>query len=369
MDLKADNRIVMTLDAGGTNFVFNAMRGGDEIFEPHRIKAKSGTLDEVLQKIISGFRNVKDALDEKPVAISFCFPGPADYPNGVIGDLENLPTFRGGVALKAMLEDAFGIPVFINNDGDLFAYGEAIGGILPEINAKLEAAGNPKRYRNLFGVTFGTGFGGGIVSNGQLFIGDNSAGGEVNRMRNRLYPGTSAEDSTAIRGVRRVYAREAGIAFDESPNPKEIQDILLGSFKGNLEAARKAWEEMAIVAGDTLANAITLIDGIIVIGGGLSGAYQVFLQKITDEMNASFTSLDGHQVPRLEITALNLENPAELEKFLLNESVPIKVPFSNKTVNYDPSRYIGVGVSRLGTSKAVSIGAYAFALAELERGR
>lgn len=367
MDLKSDSRIVMTLDAGGTNFVFNAVRGGDEMFEPHRIKAKANSLEEVLIKIINGFDNVKGALDEKPVAISFCFPGPADYPRGIIGDLENLPAFRGGVALKDMLEDKFGIPVFINNDGDLFAYGEAIGGILPEINAKLEAAGNPKRYHNLFGVTFGTGFGGGIVSNGQLFIGDNSAGGEVNRIRNKLYPSTSAEDSTAIRGVRRVYAREAGIPFEDSPNPKEIQDMILGTLEGNRIAALKAWEEMAIVAGDTLANAITLIDGVIVIGGGLSGAYQVFLQKLVDEMNASFHSISGHELPRLEITAMNLENPSELDKFLENQSREIKVPFSKKVVNYNPSRYIGVGVTRLGTSKAVSVGAYAYALSELEK--
>jgi glucokinase len=205
------------------------------------------------------------------------------------------------------------------------------------------------------------------VSNGQLYIGDNSAGGEVNRMRNRLYPTTSAEDSTAIRGVRRVYSREAGVPFDSAPNPKEIQDILLGTHEGNRDAALKAWAEMAIVAGDTLANAITLLDGIIVIGGGLAGAYQVFLQTLVDEMNAAFQSLDGHTVPRLEITALNLENPAELEKFLVNESIQIKVPFSDKTVTYDPSRYIGVGISRLGTSRAVSVGAYAYALAELER--
>lgn len=365
MDLKSDQRVVMTLDAGGTNFVFNAVRGGEEMFEPFRIKAKGDTLEEVLKKIITGFSNVKSALDEKPVAISFCFPGPADYPRGIIGDLENLPTFRGGVPLKDMLEEKFGIPVFINNDGDLFAYGEAIGGLLPEINAKLEETGNPKRYNNLFGVTFGTGFGGGIVNNGRLFIGDNSAGGEVNRMRNRLYLSTSAEDSTAIRGVRRVYAREAGISLEDAPNPKDIQDIVLGTTDGNLDAALKAWEEMAIVAGDTLANAITLIDGIIVIGGGLAGAYKVFLQKLVDEMNASFSSLDGHDLPRLEITVLNLENPSEMSRFLENKSLEIKVPFSNKVVNYNPSRYIGVGVSRMGTSKAVSVGAYAYALAEL----
>jgi glucokinase len=186
-------------------------------------------------------------------------------------------------------------------------------------------------------------------------------------MRNRLYPSTSAEDSTAIRGVRRVYAREAGIPFEEAPNPKEIQDILLGTFEGNAEAARKAWDEMAIVAGDTLANAITLIDGIIVIGGGLSGAYQVFLQKLVDEMNASFQSLDGHQVPRLEISVLNLENPKELAVFLENQSIEIKVPFSKKVIHYHPKPYVGVGISRLGTSKAVSVGAYAYALSELSK--
>jgi glucokinase len=257
--------------------------------------------------------------------------------------------------------------VYINNDGDLFAFGEAIGGLLPEINAKLTAAGNPKRYANLFGATFGTGFGGGIVSHGQIFSGDNSAGGEVNRMRNKLYPSTSAEDSTAIRGIRRVYARESGISFEEAPNPKEIQEIASGNREGNRRAALIAWEEMAIVAGDTLANAITLIDGIIVIGGGLAGAYEVFMQKLVDEMNASFKSLDGHTLPRLEITALNLENPKELAMFLENKSVEIKVPFTNKTVIYNPTRYIGVGVSRLGTSKAVSVGAYAYALSELAK--
>ncbi|MFO7613742.1 MAG: ROK family protein [Bacteroidales bacterium] len=365
MDLKADTRTVMTLDAGGTNFVFNAVRGGVELFEPYRIKARAATLEEVLTKIIKGFEDIRGALDDKPVAISFCFPGPADYPRGIIGDLENLPVFRGGVPLKDMLEDRLKIPVFINNDGDLFTYGEAIGGILPEINAKLEEAGNPKRYNNLFGATFGTGFGGGIVSNGMLFIGDNSAGGEVNRMRNRLYSGTSAEDSTAIRGIVRVYAREAGISADKAPNPKDIQDIALGLAEGNRQAALKAWEEFAIVAGDTLANAITLIDGLIVIGGGLSGAWNVYIQKLVDEMNASYQSLSGHSFPRLEITALNLENPDELAMFLENKTLEIKVPFSERTVFYNPTRYVGVGVTRLGTSKAVSVGAYAFALAEM----
>jgi glucokinase len=122
------------------------------------------------------------------VAISFAFPGPADYANGIIDNSNNLPAFQGGVPLKSILEEEFGLPVYINNDGDLFAYGEALGGILPEINAQLEASGSPKRYKNLFGFTLGTGFGGGFVSNGQLITGDNVTAAEVWLFSNRHHP-------------------------------------------------------------------------------------------------------------------------------------------------------------------------------------
>ncbi len=367
MDFKTDDRIVLTLDAGGTNFVFNAVRGGEEILEPHRLKAKGKNLQFILERIIEGFRDTISLLSGKPAAISFCFPGPADYPKGIIGDLANLEVFRGGVALKDMLEDQFGIPVFINNDGNLFTYGEAIAGLLPEINDRLESNQNPKRYHNLFGATFGTGFGGGIVTDGQLFIGDNSTGGEINRMRNKLYPDTSAEESVSIRGVRRVYAREAGLSYENSPNPRLIYEIAEGSQPGNKKAALLAYEEFAIVAGDALANAMTLIDGLVVIGGGLANAHPLILQKMVDEMNNHFKTIDGGRLDRMEVRALNLENEHELREFLRSGGRQIKVPFSDKVTTYNPSRCIGVGVSRLETSLAVSIGAYVFALKQLDK--
>lgn len=96
------------------------------------------------------------------MAISFAFPGPADYKRGIIGELINLPSFKGGVALGPMLEEIFGLPTYINNDGDLFAYGEAIGGFLPRLNNDLKKNNIAKQYSNLFGITLGTGFGGGL---------------------------------------------------------------------------------------------------------------------------------------------------------------------------------------------------------------
>ncbi|MDT8393045.1 MAG: ROK family protein [Bacteroidales bacterium] len=365
MDYKNDSRIVLGLDAGGTNLDFFAIKGGELITEGIRYPAAADKLEDILQRIVQGFEEVLDKAGGKAAAISFCFPGPADYENGIIGDLENMPLFRGGVPLKSMLEDHFGIPVYINNDGDLFTYGEALAGLLPEVNAKLQLSGNPKRYHNLLGVTFGTGFGGGMVLNGELFRGDNSAGFEINRMRNKLYPETSAEDSVTIRAIKRVYAREANIHAAKIPEPDEIYKIATGHTKGNIHAAKTAFDELAEVAGDTLANAVTLTDSLIVIGGGLSGAAAVFMPKLVEEMNTAFTGLNGDKLSRLEIEAFNLEDEKGFAGFGKNTSTRVSVPFSDREVGYDPVKKIGVGLSRLGTSHAVAIGAYTYALNEL----
>ena len=363
--MKYPNDVIFILDAGGTGFKFSVMHNAHEIIEPFTIPSAAPTLEEVLQKIIDGFKMCEEKCESKASAISFCFPGPADYPNGIIGDLENLPTFRGGVPLKQMLENIFQVPVYINNDGDLFAYGEALGGLLPEVNQLLEQQGNPKRYKNLLGVTLGTGFGGGIVLDRVLLNGDNSAGGEINRFRNPLYPNTSAEDSISIRGIRRVFARESGIPFDQAPEPFEIYQIAMGIKEGNKEAAQKAWDEMATVLADVLANAVSLTDGIIVIGGGLSGAWPVFMPKLIEKMNEAFTDLNGHQVSRMETVAINLMDPGEMIRFTSKSGMMVKVPFSDQEVWYDPNKRVGIAVTKLGTSSAVAIGAYAYAIHQL----
>jgi glucokinase len=366
MNYNTDPRIVLTLDAGGTNLVFSAVRSAQEIVDTITLPSKANSLEDILKTIIKGFQLVQSKLGAKASAICFAFPGPADYENGIIGDLQNLPFFRDGVALGPMLEEQFGIPVFILNDGDLFAYGEAMFGLLPDINAKLRAAGNPKQYRNLFGVTFGTGFGGGIVTRDGILFGDNSAGGEINRSRNRTYKNWDAEESVSIRGLKREYASQCGLNIASVPEPKEIFGIGTGQKPGNKEAAVKAFEAFAIDAADAIANAMTLLDGLVVIGGGLSGAYPLFLPKLVEEMNIPYATMSGHPLPRLEVAVYNLEDRDELKKFLLSGSGRIQVPFSETTVQYDPGKKIGVGISRLGTSGAVSLGAYAFALSKLK---
>lgn len=365
MQVFSDSRVVMTLDAGGTSFRFSAMRAGKFVTPPVSVPSNATNLDRCLAGIVEGFTQAKTKCPAQPCAISFAFPGPADYPAGIIGDLPNLPAFRGGIALGPMLQEKFGIPVFINNDGDLFVYGEAIGGLLPHINGLLEKAGSPKRFKNLFGVTLGTGFGGGIVRDGKLFIGDNSMAGEVWLLRNKLQPAMNAEEGCCIRAVRRVYAEKSGIPFEQAPEPKVICEIGTGKVDGNRAAAAEAFRRLGECAGDAIANALTLIDGLAVIGGGVSGAWPLFMPALIAELNSTYTAPNGNQFRRLASKAFNLEDATQLEIFLKGDAKEIAVPESVRKIRYDPLQRVGVGMSRLGTTEAISIGAYAFALEQL----
>jgi glucokinase len=366
MKTTSDQRIVMTLDAGGTNFRFTAMRGAKPVTETVAMPANGDNLDRCLANIVEGFSRIKQQCPKPPAAISFAFPGPADYPNGIIGDLGNLPGFRGGVALGPMLEKEFGIPTFINNDGDLFVYGEAIAGFLPYVNGLLKQAGSPKRYKNLFGVTLGTGFGGGIVRDGELFLGDNSMAGEVWLLRNKLAPQTNAEEGASIRAVRRAFAAKAGIPLDQAPEPKVIFDIGQGTQPGNRKAALEAFRLLGEVVGDAMAQALNLVDGLAVIGGGISGSWPLFLPALVDELNSTYIAPNGGQFRRLVQVALNLEDTGQRKKFLKGATREITVPGAKRKLKYDPLARLGVGISRLGTSEAVAIGACAFALRELD---
>lgn len=366
-NIKNDTRVVLTLDAGGTNMVFGAMKGGEDIVEHVSLPSNSDDLDRCLQTMVDGFNRVVKSLNgEKPAAISFAFPGPADYPNGIIGGyLPNFPSFRDGVALGPFLEEQFGVPVFINNDGDLYAYGEALGGVLPELNKKLKEVGSAKRYKNLIGYTFGTGFGVGTVLDGVLNRGDNSCC-ETFCLEHSKMPGYIVEDGVSVRAIKRVYGEVSGNK-DHGLEPFDIAQIIAGKQEGDKEAALAAFNELGEVSGAAMATAVTLIDGIVVIGGGIMHSHDYIMPGILKSMRSKIKTLSGDTINKVQMEVYDLDNPEEFAEFAKGNARKIKVYGSDKEVVYDPQKRIGVTYSKIGASKAISLGAYTFALNELDK--
>lgn len=414
-----DNRIVVTLDAGGTNFVFGAMQGNKQIVNPITTPSNSHDLDLCLKTLAHGFANIIESLDNPPVAISFAFPGPADYPAGIIGGyLPNFPSFRDGVALGPYLEEKFGIPVFINNDADLFAYGEAMAGALPHINEMLEKEGGTKRFSNLLAYTWGTGFGFGFASAGKLHIGDNSCT-ETFCLPLRNHPDIIAEEGISARAIVREYLNAGGedlsalrkyfhqtgakafiqpdgsLLTDENfeLTPATIFNIAEGVGPGggetggaeigaastrtagtpgpntriarNRSAAIRSFQHFGEAAGDAIATAATLIDGLIVIGGGITAARKYIMPSLLSVMREKMHTFGGDSLGRLQFSVYDLDNPQEFKQFVKGAPKEIAVYGSHRKITYDPQKRTGITFSTLGASRAISLGAYSYALSHL----
>ena len=103
-----------------------------------------------------------------------------------------------------------------------------------------------------------------------MHIGDNSCV-ETFCLRNKKYPDVICADGVAIHALKREYAKNSGDT-DHNLEPKDMFDIAEGTREGNREAVLKTFEDYGEIAGDAMATAATLIDGLIVIGG--DGSFQ-----------------------------------------------------------------------------------------------
>ena len=360
-----DKRVVMTLDAGGTNFVFGAMCDCKPLTAEIRLPSSGNDLGKSLNTLFEGFHSIRKALNEIPQAISIAFPGPCDYVEGIVFKQKNLPAYQNGVPLKYLLEKEFKIPVFMHNDADLFAYGEAQRGLLPKVNNTLSANGTSRAYENLLGVTIGTGFGAGIVSEGRLFKGDNSSAAEVWALRNKKFPYSYTETTISAQGLVNTYKRFANISAEKNLSAGDVSEIALGNIKGNQEAALATFNEFGEVLGNALVDISTIVDGLIVIGGGLSNAYDLFIRSLINEMNSKIKTQEGIPINRLTYSMHNLENPKEYAEFCSKSEQLIQVPFSDEKISYYGVQKIGVGKSFYETSHSVAIGAYLLAVKKL----
>lgn len=280
---------VLTLDAGGTNFTFAAVQASKLVAGPYTLPAEAHDLERSLANLFKGFEHVAAAANRPLSAISFAFPGPADYRNGVIDNVGNLPAYAGGVPLADILQNRFNVPVYINNDGDLFAYGEAVGGLLPKINQRLAQCGSSRCYRNLIGLTLGTGFGGGIVVDGRLLRGDNSLAAEVWLLRHGGDTELNAEEGISIRAIVNAYAELTDDRHPKQMTPQDIAGIATHELAGDQKAAVVAFEQFGRNLGEAIATLITLVDGVVVIGGGIAAAHRLFMPTVLEVVNGPFS--------------------------------------------------------------------------------
>jgi predicted NBD/HSP70 family sugar kinase len=194
---------------------------------------------------------------------------------------------------------------------------------------------------------------------GKLNRGDNSCV-ETFCLKHRDNANIIVEDGVAIRAVKRVYKELSN--DPRELEPRDIYNIAEGNTEGDIEAAKEAFATLGRVAGDAMATAVTLMDGVIVIGGGLAGASKYFMPALIEEMRGKINTLSGDTLNRVQMSVYNLDDEEEFAKFAKGNSTKIKVYGSDEEVVYDPEKRVGITISDIGASNAVSLGAYLYAI-------
>ena len=115
-----------------------------------------------------------------------------------------------------------------------------------------------------------------------------------------------------------------------------------------------------------VANVLTFTDGIAVIGGGITGASDLYMPAVMEELNSKFHPSNADELPRLVQKVFNLDDEQDREDFFKDYSKTLHIPGTDRTISYDPAPKAGHCNQYQGASESISLGAYAFALQHID---
>jgi glucokinase len=148
--------------------------------------------------------------------------------------------------------------------------------------------------------------------------------------------------------------------------PRDIYDVAAGMKEGHQSAALEAFRRFGEGLGNSVSGLLTLIDGIVVIGGGIVSAWDLFAPAMFEEIERKYQTFDGTVYSRLPFKVFNLEKEEDFDEFAVGQVKTIDIPGSDKTIEIDSLPRVGIAASRIGASKAISLGAYAYANQQLD---
>jgi glucokinase len=285
-----NQRYFIGVDLGGTNIKFGIVSAKGVILHKGMLPAQSRLGREAILNNINRavFQSLSFAEKKKIKikGIGVGSPGTVNLETGKIeGSCPNLPQMVN-VGLKKWLSRYFDLPIHTDNDANVMALAEH----------KFGAAQN---YQYALCLTLGTGIGGGIILNDELFHGSNYAGAEFGHMT-ICYNGRKCHCGGI--GCLEMYASAPAMIKEAKKllhrNKKSIIHRLLAGDLDKLtpkiifEAERKGdtlaasvINQTCIYLGAGIASAVNLLNPqVVVIGGGVSEGGNDFIKRIEREV-------------------------------------------------------------------------------------
>jgi glucokinase len=240
-------------------------------------------------------------------SIGIAFPGPTDFERGLVLDASN---FRiENFPLAAKISDAFGIATLVDNDVNLGVLGEAWKGAA-------------KGYSNVLGIMIGTGIGGGIIVNGQIYRGRNKTAGEIGHMVLNLDSNTECgceqygcfEALASRKAMARDLSKRKRVAGSTdrlwAENNLLSNQIAAYYRQGDADAVTIV-NRAAEICGKAVFTLLNLFNPEIIVfnGGFVQQLGEVFLSPIREEANKCMNAVYSLGDNRIPIVLGELPNP------------------------------------------------------------
>ena len=276
------NGFVIGVDLGGTKIFSGVFDSALECVATTKVSTKPQRGPEaVIERIV---RSVQDAVDEADLdmkqigAVGIGAPGAVDGESGSVIFAPNLTGWKD-VPLKKELEKHLGVPVVVENDANVSVVGVH----------EAELKGKP---RSVVGIFVGTGIGGGLILNGELYSGFNHTAGEIGHMVidvNGPKCGCGNKGCfEALASRTAIFQRiKAGIKDGEKTLLTEmlgddLEDLRSGDLRKAIRRGdkfvAKVIEQTAEYIGIGVANLVNIIGPeVVVLGGGV-------MEALADEM-------------------------------------------------------------------------------------
>lgn len=279
--------LVCAVDLGGTNLrAANIDRDG-RIYERIRTATpETDKAEEIVSAIVAAVRECEtEALNRGALiqAVSVVVPGSVQVGTGLVVNAPNihsLPGFR----LAAALSEALDRPVLLENDANAAALGEMWRG----------AARNCKTITCL---TLGTGVGGAIVLDGQLWRGVDGTAGELGHTSVEPFGGVKckcgnvgclevyASATAIVRMAREGLAQQPSSSLNSIPAAELTSERIARAALERDLLALDVFRRAGAYLGVAMANVINSFNPeMIVVGGGVSAAWELFVGPAREEV-------------------------------------------------------------------------------------
>ena len=271
-------RKFLGIDIGGTNLRGRIISEQGDTLGEEKTRSDAHMGISRLMENLTGF--VKGFAGEEISAIGIGIPGVVNRRNGTLVQAPNIANTKNFPFTAALL-DGIGTatPVFVENDASCAALGEYF-------------AGAGRGSNSMVMITLGTGFGGGIILDGSLWSGEDGFAGEVGHMT--IDP-SGPLCSCGARGCVETYVSQVAIkrivgeraelseklaGTEESAVPERLAELA----REKDQAATSVWNDFGANLGVGISILVNILDvKTVVVGGGLSGAWELFIGKTLEE--------------------------------------------------------------------------------------